>query len=131
MLTKEAAKVVARMTRKEIEAIPERKDWTEHTLCTSLVIIPLRRKHDSGYRMMDFLAVGFGDLPICRVSGISDVLHIDGIGGYGDPPNHSFVAPKGWSIDCLPVSGLLRLFGPRQMICTEALSSFNVFGEGK
>lgn len=71
------------MTRKDFEQL-RHKEWEEDIgYFHSLVMIPLRAKHDSGYRMMDFVAVKDGEA-ICRLSGSSDVLHFNGIGGYGD-----------------------------------------------
>jgi hypothetical protein len=85
---------------------------------------------------MDFVAV-LDNEPVCRLSGCSDVIHLDGIGGFGDKwleknggvPDA--VPPAGWTIDCMRVSGLLRLFctgrGRLKLRCAEALSSFEVF----
>jgi len=122
------------MTRKEFEALPHRK-WNEIIICNSLIILPGKAKdlHDSGYRCMDFVAVDNSE-PKCLLSGCSDVVHVDGIAGYGDnwvekyngvPP---LIPPSGWSIDCLPKSGLLRIW-PRSMRikCGEALSSFEIY----
>jgi len=90
--------------------------------------------HDSGYRRMDFVAVKDGE-PVCRLAGGSDMLHIEGIGGLGYrwlekhggcPP--FLVPPAGWSIVCLPKSGLLRMFSRNDnMICGSALSSFQIY----
>ena len=89
----------------------------------SLVILPLRTKHDSGYRCLDFVAVRNGK-PVCKLSGCSDVIHIGGIGS-------SYLGKSDlvdWSIDCLPKSGLLRLFaGDAILKDGGALSSFQVF----
>jgi len=90
--------------------------------------------HGSGFRLMDFVAVEDGH-PICRLSGCSDVLHLDGIGGFGynwiakgDVPK--LIPPKGWRIDCLPKSGLLRIWPSSQkykkLIAGAALSSFEI-----
>lgn len=117
------------MTRAEFEQVPLRP-WDEHTVCRALVILPTRRQHDSGYRCMEFVAVSAKDEPICRIAGGSDVIHIDGIGGYGEWASevpHS-VEPKGWSIDCLKVSGLLRLFSRGDIKIGAALSSLEVYG---
>ena len=100
-------------TRKELEALPLRK-WNENIgIFQSIIILPKRSIHDSGFRHMDFVAVK-EQIPFCRLSGCSDVLHIDGIGGFGQwdvatgiPTTKPIVA---WSIDCLPKSGLLRFF---------------------
>lgn len=90
--------------------------------------------HDSGYRCMDFVAVSEKGEPICRLSGCSDVVHIDGIGGFGDRWLEKYgtvpkrIPPSGWSIDCLAKSGLLRLFpSTRKIKCGMALSSFEIY----
>jgi len=90
--------------------------------------------HDSGYRLMDFVACK-GHKPICRLSGWgSDVLEFDGIGGFGYNWSKKGGVPKtipskGWKIDCLRTSGLLRLFkSPKwKLKAGEALSRFEIF----
>ena len=127
-------KDVNEMTRKELESLPHRK-WNESIEFDSMVILPGRAKdlHDSGFRCMDFVACR-GAEPICRLSGCSDVIHIEGIGGlgkdwleiHGTIPRH--IRPVGWNIDCLKKSGLLRLFTDCcKMECGPSLSSFEVF----
>ena len=67
------------------------------------------------------------------------MLHLNGIGGYGENWFEKYhgrpklVPPSGWSIDCLPESGLLCVFSSvkRWLTCGEALSSFEVFVNGK
>lgn len=124
------------MTRKEFEVLPSRK-WDEDIgLFDTLVILPSRRLHDSGYRCIDFVAVR-GDKAICRLSSCSDVIHIEGIGGYGFDWLKRYgtvpeaVPPIGWSIDCLKVSGLLRLFAYHKLRAGSALSSFEIYAEPK
>ena len=121
------------MTKKEFLLLPHRK-WAEEVICDSVIIIPMsgtkKELHDSGYRCMDFVAVK-GDEPVCLLSGCSDVIHINGVGGFGDYMRGSgfpeLVVPVGWSIDCLPKSGLLRLFaGSCKIKCKPALSSFEI-----
>jgi len=127
------------MTRKEFDELPLR-DWTgDLGPFDSLVILPQRTLHDSGYRCMDFVAVK-EDKAVCRLSGCSDVIHIQGIGGfgrnwfkkYGTLPKS--VTPKAWNIDCLKKSGLLRIFcsgkqSHMRLIAGIALSSFELFAE--
>jgi len=131
----EIKKKVNEMTKKDFESIPYRKDWSTPVVFNSMVIIPGKAKdlHDSGYRCMDFVAIK-GNTPICRLSGCSDVIHIDGIGGYGDNwlkkygrvPNE--IPPSGWSIDCLPKSGLLRIWPcSGKMKAGSASSSFEIY----
>lgn len=120
---------ITKMTRKEFDAVPDRAWAQDIGEFDSLVVLPQRRHHDSGYRCMDFVACKEGS-PLYRLSGCSDALHIDGIGGFGkwEPPNlPASVKPRGWSIDCLPVSGLLRLFSREYMTAGPALSSFEIF----
>lgn len=64
--------------------VPERGGWSRDIEeFSSLVIIPLNYAHDSGWMCMNFVAVNKDGEPICRLSGCSDVLNLDGIGGYG------------------------------------------------
>lgn len=123
-----------RLTKKDFLKLPHRS-WDQSVECDSIVIIPTRRKHDSGYMCMDFAAM-VGDKPICLLSGCSDVIHIEGIGGLGDDWLNKFggipekVRPSEWSIDCLPC-GLLRIFTRNGMKCGPALSSFEIFSKEK
>jgi hypothetical protein len=115
-------------SKKELEALPERKWDEEIGEFDSLIILPTRYMHDSGFRCMDFVAVK-GKEPFCRLSGCSDVIHIDGIGGYGEWKGNlpTVIPPKGWSIDCLKKSGLLRLFSDGKLKAGRALSSFDLY----
>jgi len=125
-------KALGDYSRKELESLPER-GWNEDIgEFDSLIILPLRGMHESGFRKMDFVAVK-ENTPFCRLSGCSDVIHIDGIGGYGEWRGGgipSSVIPKGWSMDCLKKSGLLRLFCAYScnLKANPALSSFEIFG---
>ena len=118
-------KPITEMTRKEFEALPVRK-WDEDIgQFTALVILPLRSKHESGFRLLDFVACR-ESLPLCRLSGCSDVLHIGGIGGWGVRVGGT---PRRipWQIDCLPKSGLLCLASSEYLSCGDALSSFSIY----
>lgn len=87
--------------------------------------------HDSGYRIMDFAAVDNKNVAFCLLSGCSDVIHFDGIGGFGKWENNipSLIPPSGWTMDCLPKSGLLRIFSNDKIYCGMALSSFEIYNE--
>jgi hypothetical protein len=104
---------VTKMTKDDFDKIPVNKTpWTNDTEpFQSLVIIPGEYMHDSGYRMMDFVTADNAGYPIERVQEGSDVLDLDGIGGYG--PEHT--DPKrttDWTIDMLPC-GYIRLFADK------------------
>jgi hypothetical protein len=114
---------ISDMTKKEIiEAASEIK-WESSSLDNvwSLIIIPGGSKdlHDSGFRVMRFVALDKFANPICIISGSSDVIHIGGIF------TQDTIAGK-WSIDCLRKSGLLRIFSNRKLKLGDALSSFEV-----
>ena len=150
----ENSKSVNEWTRKDFEALPHR-EWNEELTCDSIVIMPAKFPwywriknwwvtkvkergyppypvHDSGYLCMDFIAVINGE-PKYRCSGCSDVVHIDGIGGfghkwldkYGGVPD--MVPPGDWSIDCLRTSGFLQLFCRKKILVGMALSSFEIY----
>lgn len=122
------------MTKEDFEKVPGRGGWSRDIgEFNALVIIPQDYAHDSGWMCMDFVAVSKDGEPICRLSGYSDILNLDGIGGYGyrnwrlkELPNH--IEPKGWSIDCLPC-GYLRLFSRNMMTAGPALSNFEIYAK--
>lgn len=133
--TVQKLKTVSDMTRKEIEATPMISDWqADIGKFDSLVILPTRRRHDSGYRCMYFIACIKG-VPKVKIGGGSDVIHLDGIGGIGKDGLQKYgtcpqtIPPSGWNIDCLPKSGLLQLFTHGELSCGIALSSFEVYTE--
>lgn len=131
-------KSIMDMTIDEFKALPFRSGsdgwgWSREVLCDSLVILPTGILHDSGYQMMDFVAI-VSTIPICKLSGCSDVVHINGIGGYGYDWLTRFgtvpktLPPQSWCFDCLPC-GLLRIFLHewKEILCGAALSSFEIY----
>jgi hypothetical protein len=156
---------ISQMTVEEFRRLPSRKSWNEDIgPIDSLIILPadvsylkvwlywiwnflskfialepmevydIDGLHDSGYRCMDVVAVR-DDTPICRLSGCSDVIHLGGIGGYGENWVKKYgkvpdgIPPVAWSLDCLPKSGLLRLFTGGDITVGPALSSFSVYSK--
>lgn len=109
-------------TKKELKTVPHLCDLYKTTdipeemqIFDSLILIPTNRKHDSGYKCMEFVAVK-NRKPIYRFGGGSDVLHLDGIGGFGyykkefeEGLNTKKIDVRGWEIDLLPC-GYFRLF---------------------
>lgn len=119
---------VTNMKKRDFDNVPLRNYDDPVEPFYSMVIIPTHKRHDSGFEIMDFVFCNKQQEPVCRLSGCSDVIHIDGIGGYGDwrdtiPKSRPIEA---WSIDCLPC-GYLRLFCQGTITCGHAISDFEVF----
>jgi len=108
---------------------------------SSFVIIPVENEdgtidlHDSGYGCMEFCLVDNDNNPICRIGGGTDVVNIDGIGGYGADWLSEGRVPRlvqvhGWSIDLLPC-GYLRMFARGVLFLRDGFvgSNFEVFAE--
>ena len=114
-------------SRKKFEELP-RRNWNEKIKGVSaFVILPRKTRHDSGYREMDIVPIK-GGKPLCRCGGCSDVLHLAGIGGYNRGKATRF--PYDFSIDCLPVSGLLQVFMQNHTMNIDVdLSSLEIFCE--
>lgn len=124
-------------TRKEFEALPTPKSYTNEEIgeVDSLVILPEKHYHDSGWRCMSFVTIQKG-VPTYRISGCSDVIHLGGIGGHNikstDRMKSQTVPNADWHIDCLPVSGLLRIFsGNYKLYVGASLSDFELFYKEK
>lgn len=124
-------------TRKEFEALPTPKSYTNEEIgeVDCLVILPEKHYHDSGWRCMSFVTIQNG-VPTYRISGCSDVIHLGGIGGHNvkstDRIKSQTVPNADWHIDCLPVSGLLRIFsGKYKLYVGASLSDFELFYKEK
>ena len=94
-----------------LQELREIKNFGENEEFSAFVIVPMEELHDSGYRCMKFILER--DMRIVgAVSGWSDVVNINGIGGYGQNIKETIVSqmvPRvGMSMDCLPKSGCLR-----------------------
>lgn len=130
-------KEFTKWTRKEFESLPTPKSYTNEEIgeVDSLVILPERHYHDSGWRCMSFVTIQNG-VPTYRISGCSDVIHLGGIGGHNikstDRIKSQTVPNADWHIDCLPVSGLLRIFsGNYKLYVGASLSDFELFYKEK
>ena len=103
-------KSIMEMTREEFLAI---EDFGEKALFDSFIIVPTDELHDSGYKCMRLILMQRGTI-VGAVSGYSDALHLNGIGGFGLNYKVSMrtrqVPVINWTIDCLPTSGCLRVF---------------------
>ena len=121
------------MKKSDFKDLPLYQDceYNEDEKYTSLIILPTMKKHDSGYRIMNF-ALCKGSEPVCRIEGCADVIHLDGIGGYG-PIGSAYTKadPSGWTIDCIPC-GYLRVFANDSLTIDKWFGSdFSIYCEDK
>lgn len=98
----------------------------------SVIIVPLGDPlHESGFRRMKFVYLKRDGEVAGVCGGPSDVLHLDGIGGYGQDwktgMDEHKIPVSAWSIDCLP-NGCLRLFSRKPLVAPEnSLSDAEIF----
>lgn len=94
------------------------------------VIIPTGELHDSGFMCMKFALTYHYEVVGC-VGGGSDVIDLNGIGGYGKDFNKAPIR-QDWSIDCLK-NGLLRVFSQSHNLELPefVLSDFEIYIGGK
>ena len=82
-----------------------------------VIIVPMDKIHDSGYRCMKFIMTRRDEV-VGVESGYSDVIHLDGIGGYGvdyaKALSTQLVPRVGWSMDCLPGSNCVRIMADHE-----------------
>jgi hypothetical protein len=155
---------IIKMTRKDFMKFP-RKKWDEEIEFDSFVVVPkeinclqvwwyyiqkflsehiklfakpeiYNGMHESGYRCMSFVLIRGGE-PICLSSGRSDVLCLDGIGGFGknwldeNGEVPKLIPPSGWTAECLPKSGFLHFWSNNKIINEYDMSTFEVYATGK
>lgn len=94
----------------------------------SVVIVPTGELHDSGYMCMKFILCDRQKNIVGVLGGCSDVIHLDGIGGYGQYDKDYSERVKSrqthiiaWCIDCIPC-GFVRLFCDHNLIIESPLS---------
>lgn len=139
------------MTKKDFDAVPRLDtyndtDWEKlapngRLEFRSFVIIPVYNEdgtidlHDSGWGCMEFCLINQHNEPIGKIGGGSDVVNLDGIGGYGDNWLKFAGVPRiipvhGWSIDLLPC-GYLNVWTKRTLYLRDRIicSNFEVFSE--
>ena len=120
---------ISQMTKEDFQKVPSVE--LPQTF-DSFVIVPTGELHESGWGCMKFVLLSKREI-IGSVGGWADVIHFDGIGGYGRWSSRvpMEIPPKGWSIDCLPC-GYLRVFAQGALSTNEWLvSDFNVYCEKK
>lgn len=137
------------MSKKDFANVPSLDTYTDWDKLApngrlefkSFVVIPVENEdgtidlHDSGYGCMEFCLVNRDSEPIGKVGGGSDVINLDGIGGYGDKwlrftDNSRIIRAHGWSIDLLPC-GYLNVWTRQTLYIRDGIicSNFEVFSE--
>ena len=125
----ERMEMTANSTREEFENLECFAPTGEFN---GIIIIPTNEMHESGYMCMKFALMDHWEVVGC-VGGGSDVIHLNGIGGYGKYEDYHEALKTGltkrvnWSIDCLP-NGLIRLFCSKKLELDEIIcSDFNLY----
>lgn len=122
------------MTKEDFKNLP-RFGWDNRPVeFDSFVIIPNDKIHDSGYMCMEYCVFNNGE-PIGIFGGESDVIHFDGIGGYGldfeKAVKTRMTDVKSWRVDCLPC-GYIRVWCCGcKLIAGGCLSDFEVYTKMK
>lgn len=122
------------MTLDELLAVPYSKRLDEIDTFNGFVIVPTGELHDSGFGCMKFVLTLHVDI-VGAVGGWSDIVHLNGIGGYGRGLQKSLMDRKvpviDWSIDLLPKSGCLRAFSSHKLVLDDFIGSdFSVYDGG-
>ena len=118
-------------TRRQFLAM---KNFAPRETFREVIIVPTGKRHDSGYGTMKFILTKENRI-VGVVSGWSDVLHINGIGGYGKYPGPVFdealhenkVRCVGWRIDCLVKSKCARLISEEECEAEDFIGSDFIF----
>lgn len=123
------------MTLEELLAVPYNKTLGEIGPFKGFIIVPTGELHDSGFGCMKFVLTLHDDI-VGAVGGWCDVVHLNGIGGYGLDWQKSLtnrnVPVIDWSIDLLPKSGCLRVFSGHKLVLRDGFicSDFEVYDGG-
>lgn len=118
------------VTKEELLENAEEYKWDSQIEFNDIIIIPNNELHDSGWDTMTFIMIDYKNEKMYKSFGGSDVLHINGIGGYGEDYKKTIltnmVPRTAWHIDCLPC-GLLRLFCGKRLKTGYGLSDFEIY----
>lgn len=92
----------------------------------NIIIVPTEDIHDSGFRCMKFVLELRGEFVGC-VSGWSDVIHFNGIGGRGRWPYQEPYKPIDYKIDCLKESRCIRIMTYNELELDQFIGSDFIF----
>lgn len=98
----------------------------------SFILIPTEEIHDSEWGCIKIVGIDYEN-NMYELTKWSDVIHLDGIGGYGldfENIRSNKIEVHGWSIDLLPC-GYFRLWSNGKNILGSCMSSFEIYGLGR
>lgn len=98
-------KDICEVTRQEFLSLPYAK-WDEHIVGDSLVIIPTEQEHISRYRCMCYCVVR-NRHPYILVGDKTDLVLLENYNCHAQDKQN---VPRTWKMDCLPYSGLIRIW---------------------
>ena len=103
---------IMKMTKEELLKI---ENFYNKKKFNAIVIVPTGELHESDFECMKYILLDHFEI-VGAVSGWSDVVHVDGIGGYGKNLSDygKLKKARDLNIDCLPKSHCLRLFSMSQ-----------------
>lgn len=127
-------KITKQTKKKDIQGIEYIVPKDKKFSC--LVIVTQNKLHSSGYKTMKYILLNREMEVVGCVGGSSDVLHIEGIGGYGSSKNFQtrvetrLMSLVDWSIDVLPC-GYIRLFNSHEFTISDLpyLSDFSIYAD--
>ena len=102
------------MNKKELLSIPKRKWYETLSGVSGVYVIPSRRKHDSGWACMDFVAEFSNDRPMVRFGGGCDVVNFVG---------------EDFRMDCTYPHGIIHSFRCGRFSITHDISSIDFQAE--
>ena len=112
-----------------LQQLRELDNFTTGKPFKQIIVVPMEETHDSGYGCMKFVMTNKGEI-VAVVSGWSDVLHLNGIGGYGKYDEKwkqrletQMTERISWSIDCLPKSGCIRIMCDKELEADDMAAS--------
>lgn len=113
-------KALIEWTKAELLALPEIElcDAQKLSWFSSLIVLPGKCIHESGYHCMSFILVVSG-VPKFRVDGYSDVVHLGGL-------LNSEQKNVRWRIDCLTKSKLIHVFCNKKLHIGMGFSDFEL-----